>query len=289
MLALVVVLSVLAALSNATSAVLQRRASGKVSAKHLFKGSFVLEVAQNKLWLAGMGLQVAAFILQAGALHSGSLIVVEPLMTVDLLFLLVILHFKLGVEAGRREWLGVLALCAGLSGLLVVADPRNGQLSFDVGNWTITSAIIVAILLAGAIVTRQQASPRLRAGVAGVAAGASFALTSAFTKLAVAQLNHGFIRFVTTWEVYALMASGAASILMMQSAYSAGPLATSQPAIEITDPAVSTAIGIMLFGDTVNHSVGALVIEAACAVLLTVGVVAVGGSPKIHRAAKEGI
>jgi len=91
--ALAIIFALLSANLNALSAVLQRRATGQVHARDLFRRRILTVVLRNKLWLAGVGMQVAGWFAQAIALHNGSLVLVEPLLITDILFLLVYLHF----------------------------------------------------------------------------------------------------------------------------------------------------------------------------------------------------
>jgi hypothetical protein len=281
--AIAVIGTLLASFLNALSSIWQRRAAGKPDAKMLFHKNFVKAMVVNRLWLGGLGLQILAAVLQGVALYQASLVLVEPLLTMDLVFLMLLLHFRFRVVAGLREWGSVLALCAGLSMLLAAANPRGGHLEFSAANWAWTSGLIGGVVLVGAITMRRSSSPRLRAGIGGVACGLNFALTAGFAKLMLGQLQYGLGNVFSSWEVYAMAVSGAISLIVAQSTFAAGPLAISQPAIEISDPLVSAAIGILLFGDVISTSIGALALEVIGAVLATAGIVLLGGSRRVHE------
>jgi len=275
--------SLLAALLNAASSVLMRRAAGKPDPKMLFHKNLVKAMAKNRMWLGGLGLQIAAAVLQGVALYWASLVLVEPLLTMDLVFLMLILHFYFRVPAGLREWGAVVATCGGLSMLLVAANPRGGHLVFSGTNWALTSGLIGAFLIISAVHMRRSNSPALRAGLGGVACGLNFALTAGFAKLMLGQLQFGLGNVFSSWEVYAMAVSGGISLVVAQSTFAAGPLAISQPAIEITDPLVSAAIGMLLFGDMISTSAGALALEVIGALLATLGIILLGGSRRIHQ------
>lgn len=281
---LVVIIAALAAsFLNAWSAVVQRRVAGKPDPKKLFGRDFITRLAKNKFWLFGMALQIAAFLAQALALKEGPLTVVEPLMTTDLVFLMFLLRWQFSVRPGLREWSAVTALALGLSGLLVAANPHGGQLEFNAVNWSITSGAIAAFIGASIAIVRRASSGKFRAALAGTAAGFNFALTAAFTKLTVAGFDHGVAHVFSSWPIYALAVSGAGSIIMAQSAYGAGPLAASQPAIEISDPVISIIFGVILFGDALNHSLLAIVAEVISAVVLAAGIILMTGSRRIYE------
>ncbi|HVS58721.1 MAG TPA: DMT family transporter [Candidatus Saccharimonadales bacterium] len=266
---------------NAVSALLQRSAAGSPEAHELFSKNFMVTVSKNRVWLWGISLQLAVGGLEAAALYSGTLVLVEPLLTTDLVFLLLILHFRLRIKAGPREWLAVLAICAGLSSMLVAANPHGGQVKYDGLDWFITSAIVTGLMVVGIAITRRMRSSRVRAVVASATAGLSFGLTAALTKLVMEQLHTSVGTIFTGWALYALLASAAVSLLSAQSAYGAGPLAVSQPTIELCDPIVGVIIGIILFGDVISTHIGALFFEVIGAVLATTGIITMSTSKRI--------
>ncbi|HEX7368120.1 MAG TPA: DMT family transporter [Candidatus Saccharimonadales bacterium] len=275
--------ALLGSLSNAFSGVLQRRATGTPDPRELFGHRFVRRLIQNRMWLMGESLDMLGFLLQAAALRLSSLTLVEPLMTITLVFILVILRVRFRLAAKRREWGGAVAICLGLSFLLLTANPRGGHVQFNGVDWAITSGVVGAFILTSAIVVRRIPHAAWRAAIAGVAAGANFAMTAAFTKLAVNQLQYGIPNLISSWEIYALIASGITALFIMQSAYGAGPLAISTPAMQIVDPLLSVIIGLLLFGDSISLGTSSIVIELVCILAICGGIVALGGSKRIQQ------
>jgi drug/metabolite transporter (DMT)-like permease len=278
-----VLAALLGSLSNATSGVLQRRATGTPDARELFSRRFIQNLLGNRLWLFGEALDILGFLLQAVALKFGSLTLVEPLLTTNLIFLLLILAWRFRVPMKLREWGGGVAICLGLSFLLLAAQPRGGHVQFNGTDWIITTCAIGAFVIASALLVRHLPHPGWRAAIAGVAAGANFALTAAFTKLAVNKLQYGLPTLFTSWEIYALIVSGLVALLVMQSAYGAGPLAISTPAMQIVDPLLSITIGLLLFSDFVNFSASAIAAEVVSGLVMIGGIVALGGSTRIQK------
>lgn len=279
-----------AAALNAGSAVLQRLATKKPDIKELFSAGLAAQVVTNRKFLLGIGLQILGFLAQAVALSNGPLVVVEPILTMDLVFLLIFIYFTVGVRAGLREWLAVAFICIGLSSVFVAARPRGGHLQYHPLPWIITTlaiGLLVGLCIAG---VRRLQSGKQRALLGGMAASGTFALNAAFTKLALNLLHqNGFMNMITRWPVYALMVSGLVSLYLMQNAYSAGPLAYSQPALEITEPIISVAIGIVIFGDIINYAAPNLAVELAGAALLGCGIIMLASSEKIHSAGRKGL
>lgn len=276
-------MALLAAVLNAGSAVMQRRVTGQVDARELFRSSILKNVMHKRLWLGGIALQVAAFFAQAAGLHSGSLVVVAPVMTTDLLFMLIIIHFVLGIRIQRTGWVAMAAVAAGLAGLLAAAQPHGGQVPTKFTDWIIVFIVIGTVIVAGAVTMRTVRSSVVRAAVGGITAGAHFSLTSAMTKLVLEQLQHGAGQEFVHWPLYALIIVGVTSALSMQSMYGAGSLAISQPAIEITEALQGVMIGVWIFGDSVRHSPGALAIEAASGLVLALGIIMLGRTEEIRK------
>lgn len=274
--------SLIAAFLNAVGSLTQRRATGQIDVKHLFKHGIVVDAFQNQQWLLGGSAQLAAFAAQATALHAGPLVVVGPLMTTDLVFLMLLLRVYFHVGIGRREWLGALAISGGLSLLLVFANPRGGDIPVDISVWLLTGAMVTAIVVTGAIYMRKGPAPPLRAAIGGLTAGAHFALTAALIKLVMQQWHLGVLHEFASWPLWGLAIVGITSFLSLQSMYGAGPLAISWPIVEITEAVGGVIIGLTLFGDTVNDSIGALAAETGGGAVLALGIVLLASSRRLR-------
>ncbi len=282
MLLLTIFLALTAAALNAVSTVVQRRQAGKPPPHELFRPGFIKGLLKDKVWIFAFGLQIAAFFSQAVALKLGSLIIVAPLLVTDLIVLLLILHFKYGLAAGVKEWSAVLLICVGLSGFLISANPKIGHQAFIAFNWALTVCSTLVVIAIAIYIVRRHSNPNLRAAIAGLAAGFSFALTAAFTKLTTRQLDHGLAAVFVHWPVYALLFSGILSLVMTQNTFGAGPLVYSQPAMEITEPVISIMFGIVLFGDSVNLGGLELVFELIAGSLALAGIWLMASSSNLY-------
>lgn len=219
---------------------------------------------------------------QAAALRKGSLLIVQPLMTVDLVFLMLILHYNKHVPVGIKEWLAIAMICVGLSGMLISADPHAGQKPYMLSRLILVSLITAVVIAVAIYIVRRNSSSSLRAGVSGIAAGFSFALLAVFTKIVTLQLSHGFLFVMSHWQVWALLVSGIVAIIMTQNTYGAGPVAVSQPTMEITEIAISIVLGIYLFADSVNLEATNLFFATITAVIAGVGIALLGRSKRLQ-------
>src|ERR1700735_3904137 len=124
---MVYVLAVLAALSNALTSVFQRMGVEDAPEESTMRLSLMVHAIRRGVWLLGFGFMICAFLLQAFALHVGRLSVVQPILTLELLFLVFILGTYFGYKVTAREWIGVTAVVVGLGGFLAFAVPGGGE------------------------------------------------------------------------------------------------------------------------------------------------------------------
>jgi drug/metabolite transporter (DMT)-like permease len=279
---LVICFSVAAAFFNGLSVIIQRRAAGKPEPNELFRIPFIKNLTLNKHWLAGFGLQILAFFLQAAALRKGSLIVVEPILTVDLVFIMLILHVHYHIGSNTQGWVAIAMVCLGLGGLIASSQPNRGFHHFDLVYWIWAVGIILLLINLAVFYVRRIKSSQKRALMMGVAAGLSFALSAAFTKLTVLRLHEGFWAEFTSWPIYALILAGLLSIIMTQNTYGAGPVVLSQPTMEITEPIVSIVMAMLLFGDTIDLHPLAIVLEAITGLLACSGIWLLGRTDSLE-------
>ena len=124
---MVYVLALAAALSNALTSVFQRMGVEDAPQESTMTLSLMTHAIRRGIWLLGFFFMVCSFLLQAFALHAGRLSVVQPILTMELLFLVFILGTYFGYKITLREWIGASAIAFGLSGFLVFSDPGGGN------------------------------------------------------------------------------------------------------------------------------------------------------------------
>jgi drug/metabolite transporter (DMT)-like permease len=277
---MVYVLALGAALANALTSVLQRMGVEDAPADSTLKLSLLTHALKRGVWLLGFAFMVLSFLMQAVALHNGRLSVVQPILTTELLFLVLILGTWFRFQVGLREWLCSLAAAAGLAGFLVFADPVGGTQIPDTSDWLITGgcalfAITVAICLA-------LRGPRWwRAAMFGTAGALGFAFTAALTKQVTDYVADDWISMFRHWETYALIVFGVGAVFLAQNAFHSGPIAASQSALVLVDPLASIVFGIVLFGDNLRTSGAYGPLEAISLLIMFVGAAALAHSPLV--------
>lgn len=276
-----IVFALLAAASNALSSVLQRRAARVVAPGEAFRIGLVWGLARNGSWLGGIGAMIAGFLFQAAALSVGGLSLVQPILVTELPFTMILLALFFRIRLGRRSWLAIGALTAGLATLLAAAGPAQGRRYPDQIEWAI-AAIVTVGLIGYLLSCSRLARSGVRAAVLGVASGLGFSFTAALMKEATRALPHGPAAALTSWSVYAMVVAGVASLLLLQDALHSGSLVAVQPGLNVADPVASIAYGVGLFGEEIRLGAWS-VLEVLGVGLLLFGSARLAQSPLVRQ------
>jgi drug/metabolite transporter (DMT)-like permease len=279
--ALAIVLAAGAAFLSALAVVLQRLALESAPTTRSLSPRLMLHALQRRAWLAGLALLLGTFGLQASALRSGQLSVVQPVLTTELVFLVAILVVGFRRRVGWRELAGIMAIVAGLAAFFASASPAAGTGQPDGAAWLALSAGAVAC--AAGLVAAGRIGPRWwRSASLGAGAAVLFAYNAAVTKAAVTVLRqHGWTGVFTSWEPYVIAVCGATGLFVLQGSLHAGPITASRTANVIVNPLISILIGIAAFGEHLRAGVPAASIDIAAIALLCAGVVVLVRSPLI--------
>ena len=280
------VLAVGAAFANALTSVLQRMGVEAAPEETTLRFSLLAYAVRRKVWLAGFGVMIAAFLLQFLALHFGRLTAVQPILTLELPFLVAILGIWFRQPLGWREWLGAAAAASGLASFLALAAPGGGNQSPDAGAWGLVTFAVVAGGTVAVLLTRV-GSPAWKAAWFGVAGAIAFAFTAAIIKQMNAEISQGWGHVFLSWPPYAMAGMGLVGMFLAQNAFHAGPVTASQATLVIVDPLASIAIGIGLFDDHLRTSGGQVVGEVLAMIVLLAGVYSLSRSPLVISVKSE--
>jgi len=277
---MVYVLAVASALANALTSVLQRMGVEDAPADDTLKLSLLAHALRRGVWLLGFALMIGSFLMQAVALHLGSLSEVQPILTTELLFLVLILGVWFRFHVGWREWAGALAAAGGLAGFLLFAAPRSGTTVPGTSDWLEVGLPCAGVVLV--TITLALRGPRWwRAAMFGTAAAVTFAFTAALTKVVTGYISTDWVSMFWHWQTYALVVTGLLAVFLTQNAYHAGPIAASQSTLVLVDPLASILIGIGLFGDDLRTSGAWGPLEALSLLVLFAGAVTLCQSPMV--------
>ncbi|MGH3165257.1 MAG: DMT family transporter [Trebonia sp.] len=281
-------LAVLAACANATSSVLQRKAGRNVPQGQNLSPRLLWSLLHEPVWFGGVLAVIIGFLLQASALGSGELSVVEPILVLELPATLLLATRVLRARLHRREWGAVVAMAGGLAAMLYGLSPSAGR-SHDVRWYVWAIGIGANVAFVAAMVAWGRHGPAGKAGsdgqssahqaaVLAVGAGAGFGLTAALMKGMTTTYSQGMAALLTSWQLYAMIGTGTLAMFLVQSALNAGRLVAAQPALTLTDPIVSILWGVFVFREQVRAG-WFLVLTVAGGLLLAGAVLILARSP----------
>jgi hypothetical protein len=276
-------LTLLAALLIGTGFVLQQQTAQREPASRFLSLKLITDLLRQPRWLAGIGCMIAGQVLAAWSIGNLSLAFVEPLLTTNLVFALVLAVPIAKATLRLWEFLGAAVLCTGVALLSAARSAKPIGLSFgSFSHWP--AAAVIAGLAFFLVIQGRKRPGRLRALLTGTGAGLVFGIQDALTRQTLQTLSsNGAGALFTTWAPYALVGAGAIGIWLMQSAFNSGPLQHSLPAISAGEPLVGILLGVLIFGDRVQVSPGELALQAGGIVALIAGVIMVGRAPAFSQ------
>ena len=273
-------LAALAALTSAVTSVLQRIGVESAPESAALKPSLMGHAVRQKIWLIGFGLMLVQFVLQASALKRGELSTVQPVLTTELLFLLLILALWFRYRLGAREWVGAVTVVVGLSGFFLAAHPHGGQVLPSTTEWVVASVVLLSVI-AGCILAGTRGPRWWRAAAFGASAAVTAAFGAALTKAITGYLDHGWTAVFTHFQPYMLAVTGLGTVFLIQSALHAGPITASRTTLVTLNPLVSIVLGVTLFGDVLRGGALWIALEVLALAVLVAGVVILTRSPLV--------
>jgi hypothetical protein len=258
-------------LAYAITAVTEQLATKRVQPRRALSPELLLDLIKQPLWLAGIGANVASFVLQVVALRFGPLALVEPILVCDLIFAGLItaaLRKRVDLVTGA----GVLACTAGIVGFLVIARPSAGRETIGLIQAVSLLAGFAAVLAGCLAVARWNRTARPLA--LALACGAAFAVTDFSIKLATAELGGGLANLFTHWPIYAVAVIGPIGFVLNQNAFQAGTLLAPVLAIiTVTDTIGDIGLAWLLLDEKLASGPAAIAGQAASLLVMTVGIV----------------
>jgi drug/metabolite transporter (DMT)-like permease len=249
--AAVVATALASALAAAASSILQHHSARRAPDGRTDR--LLGHLVTRPLWIAGLVAAGVGLALHVVALAHGQLAVVQPLLISGVLFALPISSLLEGRRPSGREWLLAVVLVGGLATFLLAARPSPGRVALDADVLAWSTLIAGAIVGAVTLVALRWPHGH-KPALLGLAAGVGYGLVAALIKQATALFNTGFLHLLTDWPLYALIGAGGVALCLTQMAYRAGPLSKSMPALTVSDPAASVALGVLAFQEKLSAS-----------------------------------
>lgn len=259
--------------------VLQQHAAEQVRDARFLGLGLIARLVRSRRWLAGIGVLVAGYLLQAWTLGHLDLSVTEPLLTTNLIFALILAVPLSGQALRKTEVASAVLLTAGVAALSLTRSVKAPSESFgSVTHWP--AAVAIAAVAVALVRLGRLRSGTLRAALTGIAAGLFLGIADAFTRRSVQILDShhpGMLAF--HWSGYATVLMSAVGLWLMQNAFSTAPLHASLPAVTAAEPAAGMVLGVLVYGDTVHVTPLLVAVQIAGVVAMVSGVVLVARAP----------
>jgi len=140
-----IVLALLAGLSYAGAAVLQQRVASDQAPELSLRPGLLLALVRQPVWLLGIALDVCAYFLEAGALATGTVVTVAPLLVSGLLFALPLSTIGGRGRVTRREWIPAIAVTGGLAVFVAVGSPEGDRSTASLAAWIVAGALVAVV------------------------------------------------------------------------------------------------------------------------------------------------
>ncbi len=257
--------------------VLEQRSAQQVTDKPVGTLALFRRLLRDRRWWAGSLVAAAGFGLQAAALGLGSVVLVQALSVTSLLFALLI-----SARVNHRRitrWQGIWAtlLVAAVAVVVTVGNPQAGNPRGSVETWTVVGLVMGPALIL-CVIGARFASPSVSALLLGLMSGSLWGVFSVLTKGVVDQLDRGIPALLRTPELYVWAVLAIAATAWEQSAFRAGPLTASLPAVTVAEPVVGSVLGIVVLGETLNTSAGSLIALGLSVAVMAAATVALAHS-----------
>jgi drug/metabolite transporter (DMT)-like permease len=211
---------------------------------------FLVQILHRRVWLAGAVSQLIGWVLQAAALNIGSLLVVQALTSLNLVISLPLGVWITDQRLSRRTWAGAGAVTLGIIVFLTAGSPGGGSSKPAPGAWG-TAVFIAVVTVAFLDRAGRRRSGATSALLFGCAAGICIAFQAAVTKAFLPLVGEGIRAIVSSWTIYALIASALLGFVYQQVALKSGVLAPAIGASNAATLAGSVVLGAAVFGESV--------------------------------------
>jgi sulfur carrier protein ThiS/drug/metabolite transporter (DMT)-like permease len=280
---MVYVLALAASLCFAAGYVLQYHEAHEAPRGLFLSPRLLLELLKHRIWLAGLGVMFVGNGLQAWALGVGSLAVVEPILTVSLLFALPLSAAWHRERLSRTEWAGAVMVSAGLGVFLGVGSPTEGNADMPQYQWLLLTLATWGLALSLVAAGQRAPWPATKAALIGGGAGVLFGLQAALTRYCLHWIDKDFGHLVVSWQPYVLLVTAIYGLTLAQSAYEAGSLTAALPPMTVGEPVIGVLIGVLALDQQFANSPGALTLESIGAGVMIWGTWLLARSPLVTR------
>jgi drug/metabolite transporter (DMT)-like permease len=248
-LALGIAAAVLASLLYNGSIALQALEARKVPQEHGLRPSLLGRLLRNRRWLGATALGLLGWPLEIVALLLAPLTVVQPCLASGLVLLLWLGTTRLGEAPGRREYVAVAAIVAGIGGVAWAAPDRSTDHAGPAAIALALALVALPVLAPYALRKPLSGRPASLGLIATVGAGAGYAWTAIASKLLTDEAAAGTLLLAALWLATAAASEGAA-LLSEMSALQRRPATRVAPIMFAVQVLVPVLLAPLIFDES---------------------------------------
>ena len=265
-------LALASALCIAIGDVLQQRAAHRIADRSVGQIQLIAHLLRNQRWLWGAVLLVASIVLQAAALAQGSVLLVQALLMLAVLFALPINARLSHRTVTAAEWIWSGLLTAAVIVVVTVGHPQSGRSSASLRTWAAVAVVFAPLLVACVVVGRRRGGP-VAAMLFAFVSGSLWGVFAVLTKVVDGRLGDGGWAVIRTPEVYAWLLALVGGFMWGQAAFRAGPLTASMPTLEMAQPVVAAVLGVVVLDETLNTGRAQIIALVVAALVMTTAII----------------
>ncbi|GAB3665271.1 hypothetical protein GCM10027589_29760 [Actinocorallia lasiicapitis] len=244
------ILSLLGALAASVcfgvATVLQALAARRAPRSEGVDPRLLVRLAGQGLFLSGLALDLAGFVLELAALRSLPLFVVQAIIAANLAVTAVVASRVMGLRLSRSEWIAVAVVCAGLALLGSSADKESPAHVGSAFGWALLGSAAAILLL-------------------GLAAGRLRGVALSLTLGTLAGLGYGVVAIgartatgITDPAAWSVALAGLAALLLYSTALQKGSVTTTTAAVVVAETVIPAAVGVVFLHDTTRSGLAPL-------------------------------
>lgn len=274
--ALVVAAALAGSVFTAIGIVVRQRATLDVPAEHGLSPVMLSTLLRRPRWWAGTAAAVIGYVFYAVALAKGSLLLVAPLLVSALLFALPLSAWVSHRRVSRTEWAWALVLTVALAVFVALARTAPGD--YEGSELPAVAVAVLCFVLVGCcLLAALRFTDWRRAILLALGVGVLFGVVAVLTKIEMNLLTEdGVLRALRSPVTYALIATAVAATLLQQSAFHAGSLRASVPAMLVLEPVVAVLLGAVVLGEHLTVDTPSAVALGAAMFAMAAATVALG-------------
>lgn len=244
-----------AAFAFAATSVLQHLSASDAPRGRPLSIRLLRTLTRDRRWLLAIPLDVVGAGCYAVAVHVGSLLFVQLLLILGLVFAV---FLRAGVQRrwpGRSALLGAVGSSVGLAVLIVTLRPHGGV---DTVSFATAAPALLAVTAAAAacIVGSLPLSGAGRSGLLAAAAGIVLGASGFLLKIATTDLARHGIGVLLDWSAWGVAITGAVGTLLVANAYQTWELPLPLTVLSLVEPLVASVLAVTVLQErgTVHRS-----------------------------------